>query len=178
MEYLPYFNLFLAISGIILQILCVVSILCLIFNRDNNKFLDFIKKHFLLIGFVISLAGVASSLFYSNVIGFIPCYLCWWQRIFLYPSAVLFGVALFRKDHNVTSYIFPLLILGSLIAVYHNFIYYLGEGIAPCDASGVSCVQVLVNEMGGYISIPSLSLTSFITLIVLLLVARFYKKED
>lgn len=178
MEYLHYFNLLLGISGIVLQILCITAILSLFFGPQKNKYLLFVKEHFLLIGLLISMAGVLSSLFYSNIIGFIPCYLCWWQRIFLYPSFILFGLAYFKKDRNISYYIFPLLVLGSLVSIYHNFFYYFGEGTAPCDASGVSCVQALVSEFGGYISIPSLALTSFVSLLVLLAVAHFYKSED
>lgn len=179
MDYLHYVNIFLGTSGIALQVFSLVAIFFLIFGSKtkDNRYLVFIKKNFLLIGFVISLAGVLSSLFYSNVIGFVPCSLCWWQRIFIYPSLVLFGLAYFKKDRRIYYYIFPLLVLGSLFSIYHNFIYYFGEGNAPCDASGVSCVQLLVNEFGGYISIPMLALTSFFALLTLLAVAHFYKKE-
>ncbi len=176
MQYLNFVNLSLATGGVILQAL-VVLLLILFFVTKENKLLDFVKKHFLWIGFIISFSGVLSSLFYSNVIGFIPCYLCWFQRIFMYPTALIFLVALIKKDRNVSSYILPLVSIGALFALYHNYIYYFGEGTAPCDASGVSCVKALVMEFGGYISIPSLSLTSFVALIVLLVVARSYKKE-
>lgn len=105
----------------------------------------------------------------------------------MYPQVFLFGIAYFKKparpdgrsggDTSVAGYAMPLLIIGTLIAIYHNFIYYFTEYAGPCDASGVSCVQRLVSEFNGYISIPMLSLTVFVSLITLLLVARFYKKE-
>ncbi len=170
--FLPAVNLLVAIGGITLQIILIGVLGLLFLGSKENKFLALIKKHFLVIGFVISLAGVLISLFYSDIIGFAPCKLCWLQRIALYPTCILFGLAWIKKDRNISYYIFPLLGLGAFVAIYHNFIYYFGEGIAPCDATGVSCVQRLVSEFGGYISIPSLALTSFIALAILLLVAH------
>jgi disulfide bond formation protein DsbB len=76
-------------------------------------------------------------------------------------------------------YVLPILSVGFLISIYHNFEYYFGEtGTAPCDASGVSCYQRLVSEFGGYISIPMLALTAFFAIFTVVLVAHFYKKED
>lgn len=176
MEYLKLVNLFLGASAILLQAISLAVLLMLIFSKDN-KFLDFIKNNFLALGFILSFPAILASLFYSNVIGFVPCYLCWWQRIFMYPLIFIFGIAWWKKDKSITTYAFSLAIIGALISLYHNYYYYFTEGAGPCDASGVSCVQVLVNEFGGYISIPSLSLTSFAALIIILLVAKFYKKE-
>jgi disulfide bond formation protein DsbB len=175
-ENLHYINMFLGTGAIILQILSLCALLLLVF-RVKNKFLDLIKKHFAVLGFLISLVATLSSLFYSNVIGFIPCFLCWWQRIFIYPLIFLFGAAWLKRDRGVVKYTLPLILVGTMISLYHNFIYYFGEGTAPCDASGVSCVQQLVHEFGGYISIPSLALSTFFSFLALLLVAHFYKKD-
>jgi len=63
--------------------------------------------------------------------------------------------------------------------INQSFVYYFGDaGNVPCDASGVSCYQRLVSEFGGYISVPTLSLSAFVALLTILLVAHFYKKED
>jgi len=97
----------------------------------------------------------------------------------MFPQMFLFGVALWNKDRKVVQYSSLLLFAGFLVSVYHNFGYYFGEASSlPCDASGVSCYQRLVSEFGGYISIPMLSLTSLVTLIALVSVAHFYKKEE
>ncbi len=173
---LHYLNVVLGFGAILSQIACVIVIGLLLFG-SKNQILSFIKEHYLLIGFIISLGAVLISLFYSDVIGFAPCKLCWLQRIALYPACILFGLAWFKKDRSISYYIFPMLVLGSLVAFYHNFIYYFGEGVAPCDSSGVSCVQRLVSEFNGYISIPSLALTIFAVLLTLLAVVYFYRKE-
>jgi len=175
--YIHYLNLTLGIFSIILQFLSLLALIFLFFGPKENKFLAFIKEHFLIIGFVISFFTVAFSLFYSEIIGFLPCKLCWFQRIFLFSQVVLFGMAYLKKDRKVAHYSFPLLAAGFFVAIYQNFIYYFQASTASCDASGVSCVQRLVDEFGGYISFPMFSLITFIALMTVLVVARFYKKQ-
>lgn len=178
-ETVHYLNMFLGTGAIILQVLSVMALFLLFLGPKENKFLGFIDKHYLSIGFVISLAASLFTLIYSEVIGFLPCYLCWYQRIFIFPLVFIFGSAIWYKDRNIVRYTLPLLVVGFLVSVYHNLLYYFGErSILPCDASGVSCFQRLVSEFGGYISIPMLALTSFLALITVVLVAHFYKKED
>ncbi|KKP97651.1 MAG: putative disulfide formation protein [Candidatus Nomurabacteria bacterium GW2011_GWA1_36_15] len=149
-EYVHYFNLTLGIFAIVLQFLCVFSLVLLFLVSDKNKFknefFSFVLKHFLFIGFIISFFSTALSLFYSEILGYAACFLCWLQRIFLFPQVVLFGMAYLKEDKKVAHYAFPLLFSG-------------------------------VNEIGGYISIPMFSLTMFLALITLLSVVRFYKKD-
>ena len=174
-----YLNVFLGAGAIALQALSVIALFLLFFGSKKNKFLAYVNKHFLVLSFLISLFASIFPLVYSEIVHFIPCYLCWWQRVFMFPLALIFAVAFWDKDRKVIRYALPLLCAGFLISVYHNFFYYFGENSnLPCDASGVSCYQHLVSEFGGYISIPMLALTSFVVLLTLLAVAHFYKKED
>ncbi len=174
-----YLNMFLGAGAIILQIVAIVALFLLFFTDKKHAFLQYIEKHFLIIGFLISLFGSLFSLVYSEVINFAPCMLCWYQRIFLYPLVFIFGVAFWNKDKKIIRYVLPLLSVGFVISVYQNFRYYFGEiGNLPCDASGISCYQQLVSEYGGYISIPMLALTAFFVLIVLMLVGHFVNKEN
>ncbi len=174
-----YLNMFLGAGAIILQILAVAALAVLFFRPRENKFLGFIDKHYLTLGFVLSLSAALFSLVYSEIIGFVPCYLCWYQRVFLFPLVFIFASAIWFKDRKIVKYTLPLIAVGFLISVYQNFGYYFKESSTlPCDASGVSCYQQLVSEFGGYISIPMLALSSFLALLALVLVAHFYKKED
>ena len=174
-----YLNIFLGASAIVLQVLSLTAFAVLFFRPKKNVFLDFIDNHFLTIGFILSLTASLFSLVYSEIINFLPCYLCWFQRIFLFPIPFILGVAIWYKDRKIVKYVLPLLAIGFFISVYQNFIYYFrNTGSLPCDASGVSCYQRLVSEFGGYISIPMLALTIFFSLIAVILVAHFYKKED
>ena len=176
-----YLNVFLGLGAILLQISSVIALFLLFFRskeKGKNSYLDFINKHFLILGFLITLFAAIFPLIYSEIIHYLPCYLCWWQRVFMFPLVLMFGVALWDKDRKVIRYALPLLVAGFLVSVYQNFFYYFGENSSlPCDASGVSCYQRLVSEFGGYISIPMLALTAFVGLLTLLAVAHFYKKE-
>jgi hypothetical protein len=170
-----YFNVFLGIGGIALQIISVVTLLLLIFVKEN-KYLAFVKRNFISLGLLLSIAP-ALVLVYSEIVGYVPCYHCWVQRIFMFPQLFLFAVAWLKKDRSVWWYSFPLIIAGTLDAIYLNYIYYFNISAGPCDASGISCTLHYVSEFNGYISIPMLALTSFISFIVLLLVAKLYKKD-
>lgn len=178
-ENIHYLNMFLGAGAIMLQVFAVVAFSILFLGPKNNKFLGFIDKHYLTLGFIVSLSASLFSLVYSEIIGFVPCYLCWYQRMFIFPLVFIFGSAIWHKDRKIVKYVLPLLSVGFIFSVYQNFFYYFGDsGSIPCDASGVSCYQELISVFGGYISFPMLALSGFLALIAIVLVAHFYKKED
>jgi len=173
-----YLSLFLGSGAILLQFFSVIVLFLLFFYPKKNIFLDFIDKHSLFLLFIISFFASLFSLVYSEIINYLPCYLCWYQRVFIFPLVFLFGMAMWNKDKKIIRYALPLVVIGFIISVYQNFYYYFGENSSlPCDASGVSCYQRLVSEFGGYISIPMLALTAFFSVLVIILVNHFYKKE-
>ena len=98
-----------------------------------------------------------------------PCLLCWYQRIAMYPLALIIPVGIIRKDKNLPLYILPLTIIGGSIAIYHNLLYYniVPESLAPC-VQGISCTTKLV-EYFGFITIPLLSLTAFVVITILMI---------
>jgi disulfide bond formation protein DsbB len=100
-------------------------------------------------------------LFFSNVLNLPPCVLCWFQRICMYPIIALATVGILRRDKGLAYYVLPLSIIGFLISLYHNLLYYgiLPESIAPCR-TGVSCTTRQI-ELLGFITIPLLSFTAF-----------------
>jgi disulfide bond formation protein DsbB len=114
--------------------------------------------------------SVMGSLFFSHVMEFAPCVLCWYQRIFLFPLVIVLAVGLFPFDKRVVKYTLPLAIVGWLTAAYHNLLYagIIPENIQPCSR-GVSCTEEYI-ELFGFLSIPMLSLLSFTTIIVLLII--------
>jgi len=114
--------------------------------------------------------SVMGSLFFSHVMEFAPCVLCWYQRIFLFPLVIVLAVGLFPFDKRVVKYTLPLAIVGWLTAAYHNLLYagIIPENIQPCSR-GVSCTEEYI-ELFGFLSIPMLSLLSFTTIIALLII--------
>lgn len=118
---------------------------------------------------LVATISTLGSLFFSYVMGFAPCVLCWYQRIFLFPLVMLLAVGLFPFDKSVVKYALPLAIAGWLTALYHNLLYagIIPESIQPCSR-GVSCTEEYIS-LFGFLSIPMLALLSFTTLIALLI---------
>lgn len=110
----------------------------------------------------VAVVATLGSLYFSNVAGFPPCVLCWYQRIAMYPMVVILGVGLFLRDTRAYLYALPLSLAGLGIAVYHNLLYYkiLPESIEPCTL-GVSCTTKFI-EWFGFVTIPFLSLVAFL----------------
>lgn len=119
--------------------------------------------------FVLSLLATVGSLTLSDVVGFNPCELCWFQRIFMYPQVFVSFIAIIRKEKNIVYYLLPLTIIGSLIALYHSFILWGGKSILPCTQAGSACAKIYVLDFH-YITIPAMSLSIFVYLLAVSLV--------
>lgn len=122
---------------------------------------------------LIAAVSMLGSLFFSEVMGLQPCVLCWYQRIFMYPLAVILLIGLSPLDLSVIRYSLPLAVIGWGFAIYHYLIYsgYIPESLQPCDEGGVSCSEINL-ELFGLITIPMMSILSFTTIIALLIVIR------
>lgn len=174
-----YLNLILGSGAILLFVASIVVLAILFAAPRKNSYLGFIDRHYLKLGFIVSFIAAIFSMVYSEIVGFLPCYLCWYQRIFLFPLPFIFGTAIWTQDRHIVKYVLPLLSVGFIISIYQNFIFYFGDpGTKPCDASGVSCYQLLIQEFGGHFQIPFYSLAAYLGLIAIVLTAHFYKKED
>ncbi len=135
------------------------------------------KEYSLYLAWAISLLAMLGSLYFSNVRGFPPCVLCWYQRICLYPLVVILGIGIFKRDKNVHRYVLPLSIIAMLIGIYHNLLYYniIPEAAAPCVA-GVSCTTKFIEYLG-FLTIPLLSLIASTSITVLVLAHRKLNKD-
>ncbi len=120
-----------------------------------------------------ALLGSALTLYYSEVIGLLPCGLCWLQRAFLYPQVALYALALWTRDRGVAVYGIALSLCGLVLAVYQEYLQLGGSGVLPCPAApgAADCAQRTVFEFG-YMTFPLMAATLFCFLIVLMLYAR------
>ncbi|KPC73767.1 hypothetical protein ADL26_11885 [Thermoactinomyces vulgaris] len=127
---------------------------------------------------LVALVATGGSLYFSEVLGFIPCTLCWYQRILMYPQVILLGIASYRNDHRIIPYVLPLSVLGGGVSLWH----YLEQKvpgfatILPCRV-GVPCAQAYIDWFG-FITIPFLALVAFILIVVFLSFARSGAVED
>jgi len=119
-------------------------------------------------------SGVATlgSLFFSEIMRYPPCVLCWYQRICMYPLVLILGAGLIYQDKKVIRYALPLSLIGWGIAFYHNLLYYklIPDSASPCS-QGISCTTKFI-EWAGFITIPLLSLAAFSLIILCLYISR------
>ena len=143
-----------------------IYVLFLLFGKKFK--MEFIRENSLLLAFIVSLAATLGSLFYSEILGYSPCKLCWFQRILIYPQALILGIALWIGDKKVFRYVVPMSVIGAVIAFYH---YLLQRGIVglntPCEVVGYSsaCSEQFMMNLG-FITIPFMALVAFILVIV------------
>lgn len=144
----------------------IVFLLWIKLARKESALAKFISQRVLALSFLTALGGVAGSLFYSEIAGYSPCSLCWYQRVFLFPQVFILGLALAKKDFSVIPYVKTLAVVGGLIAGYQSA---LQMDLVPslfCSAATVNCAQRFVMNFG-YITLPVMSLTAFLLLIAL-----------
>lgn len=149
-----------------------VVLLIVWFSGKKDFFVfDFLKNRGMMLAYLLSIAGLFGSLYYSEIVGYAPCVLCWYQRIFMYSNVFVLGLALYKGgDKNVIPYASILALIGGIVSVYHNalFLPAFQNTSSTCSPfSNVSCTEEYFTALG-YINIPIIALTTFVTIIVLL----------
>lgn len=121
---------------------------------------------------LVATTATLGALFMSEIMGFAPCVLCWWQRIFIFPLVLVLALGLFPFDAKVLRYALPLAAIGLLVAGFHVLltIGIIPETLAPCR-DGIPC-KTLQIEWFGFVTIPLLSFFAFLVLNLLLVTAH------
>lgn len=144
------------------------------YNLGMIKFIQKNAIHIILAQAIIAMLG---SLYYSDIKGYEPCVLCWYQRICMYSIFPMVLTALLRKENKIYQYTLPISVFGALIAIYHNLLYtgiIKNEGFC---STGISCTSKYVEYLG-FITIPFMSLVGFAVIIGLSLINRNYIKKQ
>ncbi|MBP3953639.1 disulfide oxidoreductase [Bacillus suaedae] len=138
----------------------------------------YIRQYALYIAWLVSVVATLGSLYFSEIKEFIPCELCWYQRIFMYPLVVILGIGTFQDDSSVKKFVLPLAIIGWSISLYHYLIQKV-PGFAPIKpcVSGVPCSAEYINWLG-FMTIPFLALTAFSLIIIFLTLAKTNKTNE
>lgn len=137
----------------------------------------FLGKHALVLGFLISLGSIIGSLFYSEVIGFEACILCWWQRVFLYSIAPVMAWGLWSKRFGSAVMISVILaLLALLVGGYQEISNLTGASLLTCTGIGGACSKVFVKEFG-YITIPVMSITVSAYILLLAWAYKIYHRR-
>ncbi len=132
---------------------------------------------YIFLAFLIASIATLGSLFFSEIMEFIPCTMCWYQRIFMYPLVLIFLINLLYPDEKVFKYSISLVLVGLFFSIYHNLLMWgiIPETIVPCK-QGVPCSTKYFDYFG-FINIPFLSLISYISILVLLILWQNKKSK-
>lgn len=134
----------------------------------QRRLADIIGRHRRSLALAVALAGTVGSLYLSNVVGWEPCRLCWFQRIAMYPVAPLLATAIVARARDVELYILPLTMTGAAISLYHYAIQRVEQfHAAGCSVVAVSC-STEYTFYAGYVTVPLMAFTAFATITVLL----------
>jgi disulfide bond formation protein DsbB len=168
-------SLFLALLAVIAEITAVVVAAAAIVHRFRpgasgpGAVLDAVRPVALPLAAAVAVVSTLGSLYFSEVADFPPCRLCWFQRIAMYPLALILPIAAWRRDPAIRTYAVPLAVLGGLVSIYHMVIErYPSLESGSCDPAN-PCSIVWVERLG-YLTIPTMALSGFVAIVALLAV--------
>jgi disulfide bond formation protein DsbB len=169
----------LAVLGVVGQVLAaallLVGLLALLGVRAPLRALRRGAEGYeLWLAFLVAAIATGGSLFFSETAGFVPCELCWYQRICMYPIAIVTLLAAVADDRRAARYLLPLPVVGAGVSVYHLLVengVVTQSQICLLSAPG-GCATKWINEFG-YVTIPTLALTGFALAFAFLLLAAF-----
>lgn len=118
------------------------------------------------LAFLVAGTATVGSLYFSEVADYVPCQLCWYQRIVMYPLAVLLLVAAIRVDRSVRWYVGPLAAIGALISAYHYLIEWRPSLEGGACGVGPSCADIWFRELG-FVTLAFMALSGFLAILVL-----------
>lgn len=138
--------------------------------------MNLLKNLDLKLSWLIATIAMSGSLYFSEVMNFTPCTLCWYQRILMYPLVLLLGIASLRKDTKVIYYALPISVVGIFVSGYHYLLQKTDLFNSFGCSSGVPCSGEYINWLG-FITIPFLALIAF-SLVSLILWIGYMLKEN
>lgn len=134
-----------------------------------------IHNYLIYMAWIVSIVATLGSLYFSEIRGFIPCELCWYQRILMYPLSVILGIAAYYNETTIKKYVLPISIIGGLISLYHYMVQKVPgfASIKPCT-QGVPCNAAYINWLG-FITIPFLALMAFTLITICMFLVKHSK---
>ncbi|HUO50823.1 MAG TPA: disulfide bond formation protein B [Candidatus Paceibacterota bacterium] len=163
----------MALGTVVLDAAIVACVVALMFPSGRRVIVPVIRSGAFLVVVLLSIACVAGTLIMQYAGALAPCVLCWWQRVFLYPVALIALVAFFKNERfaKIADYVLALSCIGALIALYQHLLQVLPQGaLIPCDATG-DCAVRSVFEFN-FVTIPWMAFTAFVALGIVAWIAR------
>jgi len=130
---------------------------------------QYIYKNKLFFALVVATTATLGSLFYSEILRYEPCVLCWYQRVLMYSQVPILLLAWGKQDLNIIPYSLFLSSIGALLAAYHYFIQITPTDSVICSMVGYSssCSENFSMHFG-YVTIPMMALSAFLLIIAIL----------
>jgi disulfide bond formation protein DsbB len=151
-------NFYLALGGIVAFLLAVILVIDV---KREQALRQYVERFGLFASFLIAVGSSVMALVYSEVFGFVPCGLCWLERIFLFPQVFILGGAIYFKDAFVARYGLILSGVGFIIALYHHYLQMGGTQFVKCPAAGaVDCAKRIMFEFD-FMTFPLLAAAGF-----------------
>lgn len=176
------FAILTLVCWVFLAVVLVVALWALVSARGEamlSDLRDMFDGQTLPLAWVISLVALVGSLTYSEVFHLVPCRYCWFQRIGIYPLAIILGIAVVTRDRGVRKYVLGLNIPTILVSIWHVLI----ERFPNLESVGTSCdpanpCSAILVEKFGIVTLPVMALTTSVTIAVLMLLTRSVPPED
>jgi disulfide bond formation protein DsbB len=164
-ELIESINYAVAVLGIATFLAGTVLIVDLKTSRDLKRY---VEKFGMLVAFLITVSASAIALMYSDVFGFIPCGLCWLQRVFLFSQPFVIATGIYIKDTHMPRYGIVLSTTGLVIGLYQHYLQIGGSEFVRCPVAGAGadCADRILFEFG-FVTYPLLSAMLFAFLIAL-----------
>jgi len=165
----------LAVLGVVGQVLALVLLVLLFVARERVR--TWFWGYELWAAFVVAAIATGGSLFLSEVAGYVPCEMCWYQRICMYPLSLLTLFAAVHRDYRVARYLLPFPVIGACLSIYHILIENKVVSTPQACQVGAGCTVKWIDYFG-YMTIPTLALTGFVLLLGFLALAAWEPAED
>lgn len=128
------------------------------------------------LAWLVAAVATAGSLYFSEIAPYVPCRLCWFQRICMYPLAVVLVVGLVLRDTRARWYAAPFVVVGAPLALYH---WLMERGVfaesTACSAT-VPCAVPWFEELG-YVTLAFMAMSGFLLIGTLLVVDGIWDRR-
>jgi disulfide bond formation protein DsbB len=163
----------MAVGTVIIDIALVIKVLALFHAPSRARMIAMVEKYGLLAILILSVLAVAGTLLMQFAGGLAPCIFCWWQRIFMYPIAVISLIAFLKNVtlSDIADYVLALSFIGALFALYQHLLQILPAGaLIPCDPTNDCAVRSVFDF--GFVTIPWMAFSVFVALFLIALLGR------
>lgn len=136
-------------------------------NNFYSRVSGLLKQYYAEISLLLVTVATSGSLYFSEVLGWDPCIMCWYQRILMYPLVIVFGIGVLLEKDDFEDYALPLLLMGSGMSLYHYLVQRVEQfQSAGCSVAQISC-ETQYTYYFDYITVPMMAFTVFLTVLLL-----------